>query len=114
MENLSLDEYELSFPVHVWEKFLYEGLISIVIDIYYTQEGFPKEIHDRFGAEELFKLREQLIAVLRQKNRSSEIWRISSDGFAIKHDKANCAEFAFDYQGIPIKILKKTVSISVV
>ena len=111
---MNSDEYESSFPVHVWEKFLYEGLANILIDIYYTQTGFPREIHDRFGAEEVFNFREKLVAALRQKNRSSEIWRISSDGFAIKHDKANCADFAFDYQGIPIKILKQTVSISVV
>ncbi|WLE97268.1 MAG: hypothetical protein QTN59_00240 [Candidatus Electrothrix communis] len=109
---MELDEYEVSFPVHVWEQILYEGLKEIVIDVYYTEGGFPKEIHDEFGTESVESFRVMLVEMIKSKNNCNDIWRLSSDGFAVKHKSGNCSRFELVYKNIQIKILKKTVTIS--
>ncbi len=109
---MEFDEHELSFPVHVWEQILYKGLNNITIDIYYTEGGFPKEIHDEFGIESVELFRLMLVEMINYKNNCNDIWRVSSDGFAIKHKNDNCSQFEFVFKNKHIMILKKTVTIS--
>jgi len=109
---MELDDYQLAFPVHVWEHILYEGLKDITIDIYYTEDGFPKEIHEEFGAESVDSFRLMLIEELKSKNSCNDVWRITSDGFAVKHKHDNCSQFELAFKDKQFKILKKTVTIS--
>ena len=38
-----LNEYELSAPIYIWEPLLYNNKNNIKLDIYYCENGFPKE-----------------------------------------------------------------------
>jgi hypothetical protein len=104
-----LDEFELSFPVNVWNKMLYDDLEEIKIDIFYNESGHPKQIHDAFGASAINDFRLAIINEILSRNFENEIWKISSDSFAIVHKCSNCDSFTIYFRGIKQTILKKTV-----
>jgi hypothetical protein len=104
-----LDEFEFSFPINVWDKMLYEGLTEVKIDVFYNEFGHPKLIHDTFGASVINDFRLAVVNEILSQNSASEIWRISSDSFAIIHKDSNCDSFLIDFRGIKHKILKKTI-----
>ncbi|HCL56335.1 MAG TPA: hypothetical protein DHW82_04925 [Spirochaetia bacterium] len=109
--NGYLNETDLSFPINIWNKFLYYDTNEIKIDVFYNSNGYPKYIHNEFGAEDVNKFRINLIEEIKKKNNTKDIWRLSSDAFAIIHDLNNCEDFDFEYKGIKQKILKKMILI---
>jgi len=107
-----LDEFELSLPVNVWDKILYEGIQEIKLDIYYNSIGYPAKIHDLGAAENIPKYRLALINEICIKNNTNDIWRVSGDAFAIKSKKSNCDSFEMEFKGINLNIKKKTIVIN--
>ena len=109
-----LNEYELSAPIYIWEPLLYNNKNNIKLDIYYCENGFPKDIHDNYGADAINEFRIKLIEKIKENNNCNDIWRISSDAFAILYNKNNCGYFIFKYKKKKIKILKKTIQLKVI
>ena len=111
-----LDEARLSFPINIWNKMLYENVLTFHLDIYYNDKGFPANIHDAFGAEGVDDFRYTLMNQILNKNEieHEQIWRISSDAFAIVSEASNCGFFDFDYKGHNIKVMKKTAVLTLV
>jgi hypothetical protein len=107
MRKETIDEYEMSAPINIWGRILYENMKEIKIDIFYNSHGHPKFIHDAFGAAEIDKFRLAVINEILERNSVGEIWRMHSDAFAILSKDSNCASFKMNYRGIEHVILKK-------
>lgn len=107
-----IDEFELSFPLNIWEKMLYENVHEFQLDIYCNDRGFPANIFDLGGSELINKYRLILIDEICEKNNTDTIWRVSSDAFAIIAKGKNCNSFEIKIRDINLKILRKTVLIS--
>jgi len=107
----TLDEEELSFPLNVMNKILYENVQEIHLDIYYNDKGYPANIHDLGASENIPKYRIKLINEICKKNNTNDIWRVSSDAFAIMSKSSNCDSFKMKYKGIILNILKKSIMI---
>ena len=107
-----LDEYELSAPIFIWEPLLYNDRKAIILDIYYCENGFPKEIHDNYGNEEVERFRSELIKVIKENNNCDSVWRISSDAFAILYQETNHNNFSFSYKSLEYNIYRKTFKIA--
>ena len=109
-----IDEYELSLPVNVWSKILYNNINEIKLDIYYNDKGHPSNIHCFYGAKAINEYRLLLINEICIKNNTNDIWRVSSDAFAILHKGSNCDAFKIKYRDQEMNILKKTIIINVI
>jgi len=107
----TLDEYVLSLPVNIWDKMLYENIKEFQLDIYYNDKGFPANIHDLYGIKAVNEFRIALINEICKKNNTNDIWRVSSDSFAVISKKTNCGNFEMEFKGKVLKILKKTILI---
>ena len=107
-----IDEGYMSFPANVWEKILYKHISEMEVDIFYNDHGHPKHVHDAFGALAINEFRLAVINEICKRNSTDEIWRVTSDGFAILSKDSNCASFTLDFRGIKHTILKKTIKIS--
>ena len=108
-----LDEFELSFPINIWNRILYENVSEIEIDIYFCKGGYPRQIGDSFGSEAVNEFRLILVNEILLKNNTDDIWRVSSDAFAIFSKCSNCTGFSIDFRGINVDIAKKTLLIKV-
>jgi len=108
----TIDENELSAPIQIWEKILYDNQNEMKLDIYFTENGFPSEIHDRYGSAELDTFLISLINLLKAKNDCKEISRVYSAGFAIPYNEKNCDEFEFSYKDVKYNIRKKSIKIN--
>ncbi len=93
------------------DQFLFEDRVSIVLDIYFHEDGHPKKIHDAAGAEEAVKFREVLKHEVLSRNNTNKIWQVSGCGYAIEHKKSNCGEFQVNYKEIINKINKRTIEV---
>jgi len=107
----AFDEFELSFSFNVWDKILYENNQDFLLDIYYNEKGYPANIHDLGGEAFINEYRLALINEICMKNNTDDIWRVSSDAFAIVSKKSNCGYFEMEFKGQVINILKKTIFI---
>jgi len=108
----TIDEFELSFPLNIWNKILYENIEKFQLDIYYNETGFPPKIHD-LGKAEIDKFRLVFINEVCNRNNTDEVWRVSSDAFAVMAKRTNCGNFKIEYREVIFNILKKTVLITV-
>jgi hypothetical protein len=96
------------------DELLYRDKESVALDIYFHERGHPAQLHDIIGGTEaLAQLTQLLIEQIKNKNGTSAIWQVSGYGFAVEHDEKNCPGFVLNIQGIPHKITKKTMGISV-
>ena len=107
-----LDENDLSFPVNIMGKILYENIWEFKLDIYYNDTGHPGKIHDLGAGENIPKYRLALVNEICKKNNTNDIWRVCSDAFAIISKNSNCDSFKMEYKGVVLNILKKTILIN--
>jgi len=105
-----IDEVEWSFQI--WDKILYGKLQSIMLDIFYNEDGHPKHIHDAFGASAINEFRLAMVNEILSRNSTDDIFRISGDAFAIAAKDTNCDSFVMYFRGIKQQILKKTILIN--
>lgn len=106
--DLSEQLDSLISPNPLWNIVLYKDEM-IKIDIYYNSIGHPKYIHDEFGSEGILEFRIMLVKEILARNKAChEVWRVSSDAFAILHSTENCDEFELKYKNLTNKILKRT------
>ena len=105
------DEIELSHIENIGWKIIDENTKELKLDIYYNSHGYPKYVHDSFGENEVNKFRIFIVNEILNKNSVENIWRVSSDAFAIAYNELNCNSFKIDYKGIEHNILKKTIII---
>jgi len=110
MKN-KIDDYELSFPENILDKMIYENIQEFILDIYYNEKGYPANMHDLYGANEVNDFRLSLINEICKNNNTDNIWQISSVAFAIESKCSNIGNFEFKYKGIIANILKKTIMI---
>jgi hypothetical protein len=106
-----IDDYELCFPINIWDKMIYENIQEFRLDIYYNEKGYPANIHDLYGAKEVDDFKLSLINEICKNNNTDNIWQISSVAFAIESKCSNIGNFEFKYKGIISNILKKTIII---
>lgn len=97
--------------VNIWEKVIYESE-RIVLDIYYLKDGFPKMIHDEYGAKELDIFRNELLNKIKSENHADSIWRVLSDGYAVPYKSDNIPEFTYTYKKFTYEVKKKKLTIS--
>jgi hypothetical protein len=109
--KMTLDEEDLSFYLNVMDKIIYENVQEFNLDIYYNDKGYPANIHDLGAGENIPKYRISLINEICKRNNTNDIWRVSSDAFAIIAKNSNCGSFKMEYKGIILNILKKSILI---
>ena len=107
-----IDEFEMSFPINVWNEVLYNDIAKIKLDIFYNSHGHPKYVHGAFGTSAIKEFRTVVINEILERNAVEKAWIVSSDAFAIMSKDSNCDSFKVDFRGIEHTILKKTIVIN--
>ena len=80
-------------------------------DVYCTESGHPKLVHDRYGGNCIKDFADRLSEIIRSGNETTEVYAAGLFDFAIIHKKTDMSGFTLDYGGIMHKIEKKTILI---
>lgn len=114
-----LDTTSMFYLFHLWTQFVDTKSSNLVLDIYYTIEGLPMDIHDEYGRvgfeEFLVLLREEIISKNNLKLIEEDdvtIISIGFIGFGIIHKESNCKPFYFKYRDFVKQINRRTVEIN--
>lgn len=109
-----IDPNDFGFSsLHIWRKVI-NGEENVTIDVYYIEAGFPKHIHDKYGAKEVERFEIELIETIKSENHSDNIWRVLPEGYAVPSKSDNIAGFSFTYKEFTFDVLKKTVAVQLV
>lgn len=108
MLDLYADELQ---SYNIWDKLLYEDE-RFLLDVYYLEGGHPKMVHDKYGAAAIDEFRDIYINKILNENKCKDIWRLTSDSYAILHKESNIPEFTIQYKELNYSIKKKKVIMS--
>lgn len=95
--------------IEFFYKLLFHDESCLTLDIYYNKEGDPKTVHDVYGTVVFKELRDMQVREIAKRTNSVLFWSCTSDAFAVISSESNQGGFDFDFKGITIHILKKTI-----
>ena len=95
------------------DNLLYDSRDSFEFDVYYTSEGHPRAIHDKFGASEIQLFSDELRKEIKKRNSAEKTWQFSAFGYGVESIQGNCGSFEMEYRGMVIPILMKTIEFKI-